>query len=215
MIFSQDGMAQKKKKDKKDKKGKIEESDNENDKSTVKKWKKKKKAMHPLKFRDMYKQYNSLKSETSKLNRQIKTLQEQASNNESVVASKDEQIVALNNKIQEIKKNCEGVANNGTDITAGGDNYTKGIVYKVQVGAFRKKDLSKFLKKGNFWEEDIDGTRKYTIGYFRDYWEANEFKNYLRQMGVKDAWIVAYEDNERKDIKEVLEESPAIDDEKE
>lgn len=213
MVFSPDASAQKKKKKgKKSKKGGSSDSGS-SDKKDKKIWAKKKKQMDPLKFRDMYNQYNALKSEGSKLNRQIKTLTKQIEDSESIVASKDDQIAALRTKIQETKRDCEEAAsssggNNGgsRDITAGGDDYTKGIVYKVQVGAFRLKGLQVHLDKpSKFWEEDSDGTKKYTIGYFRDYWEADKFKKYLRAMGVKDAWIVAYEDNQRKDIKDVID----------
>ncbi len=38
------------------------------------------------------------------------------------------------------------------------------------------------------------GEQKFTIGIFRDYWEADKFKKYMREMGVKDAWIVPYKD---------------------
>ncbi|MCS6833093.1 MAG: hypothetical protein NZ521_05940, partial [Flammeovirgaceae bacterium] len=55
------------------------------------------------------------------------------------------------------------------------------------------------------WVEEEDGVKKYTIAYFRDYWEADTFKKYMREMGVKDAWIVAYENNVRRDIKQVLD----------
>jgi hypothetical protein len=47
--------------------------------------------------------------------------------------------------------------------------------------------------------------QKVTLGNFRDYWEADKFKKYLRDMGVKDAWIVPFKDGQRVDIKEVLE----------
>ena len=46
---------------------------------------------------------------------------------------------------------------------------------------------------------------KYTIGVFKDYWEADTFKKYVREMGVRDAWIVSYRDGQRVDIKDVLE----------
>ena len=39
---------------------------------------------------------------------------------------------------------------------------------------------------------------------FREYFEANEFKDYLIAMGVEDAWIVSYRDGNRVDIKEVI-----------
>jgi hypothetical protein len=82
-----------------------------------------------------------------------------------------------------------------------------GLVFKVQIGAFRNKDLSKYLENNpNFsGDVDADGTRKYTLGYFGDYWEADNFKKYLREMGVKDAWLVAYKNGQRVEMKDVLE----------
>ena len=84
---------------------------------------------------------------------------------------------------------------------------SKGVVFKVQIGVFRNKDLSKYLDKGENFSGEMDdkGLRKYSLGIFRDYWEADTFKKYLREMGVKDAWIVSFRDGQRVPIKEVLE----------
>ena len=66
--------------------------------------------------------------------------------------------------------------------------------------------FKKFENNKNFsGEVDEDGTKKYTLGEFTDYWEADRFKKYLREMGVKDAWIVAYKDKKRLNMKEFLE----------
>ena len=50
-----------------------------------------------------------------------------------------------------------------------------------------------------------DGLKRYSLGYFKDYWEANTFKKYLREMGVKGAFIVPFKDGVKVDIKDVLE----------
>ena len=82
-------------------------------------------------------------------------------------------------------------------------------MFKVQVGAFKNFDLTKYFDRHqNFsGEVDADGTMKYTLGIFSDYWEADKFKKYMREMGVKGAWIVSYKDGKRVNIKEVLEGS--------
>lgn len=95
--------------------------------------------------------------------------------------------------------------NSDASATEDQDDYSEGTVYRVQVGAFRNKDLMKFVGHRRFHaEEDADGVKKYTIAAFRDYWEADLFKKYMREMGVKDAWIVAYKDNIRVQIESVL-----------
>ena len=77
-------------------------------------------------------------------------------------------------------------------------DFSKGVVFKVQVGAFKNKDLQKYFDNNpNFGGEarkEPTDPQKITIGIFRDYWEADTFKKYMRDMGVKDAWIVPYRD---------------------
>jgi hypothetical protein len=86
-------------------------------------------------------------------------------------------------------------------------DFSKGVVFKVQIGAFKNKDLAKYFENNpNFGGEVKEGEpQKMTIGIFRDYWEADTFKKYMREMGVKDAWIVPYKDGTRVEIKDVLE----------
>jgi hypothetical protein len=88
-------------------------------------------------------------------------------------------------------------------------DFSKGVVFKVQVGAFKNKDLQKYFDNnpnfgGEAGKEPTD-PQKITIGIFRDYWEADTFKKYMREMGVTDAWIVPYRDGVRVEIKDVLE----------
>jgi len=89
-------------------------------------------------------------------------------------------------------------------------DFSKGVVFKVQVGAFKNKDLSKYFDNnpnfgGEAADKDSAEPQRITIGIFRDYWEADTFKKYMRDMGVKDAWIVPYKDGTRVEIKDVLE----------
>jgi hypothetical protein len=51
--------------------------------------------------------------------------------------------------------------------------------------------------------------QRITIGIFRDYWEADTFKKYMRDMGVKEAWIVPYKDGVRVELKDVLDAAVA------
>ncbi|MFT5617673.1 MAG: hypothetical protein ACI85I_000898 [Arenicella sp.] len=188
---SGDALAQKKKKKKKDKKSKNES----------KQWKKKMKSMDPLAFKAMSEELQVLKGETATKDRELSALRKQITSKNAEMAAKDAQVAELTQKLAMADAKPKNITSNAED-------FTQGVVYKVQVGAFRDKDLMKFVNKKNFkGETDSDGVKKYTIGHFRDYWEANTFKKYLREMGVKDAWIVAYENNERKDITDVLDTS--------
>ena len=78
-----------------------------------------------------------------------------------------------------------------------------GLVYKVQVGAFKNYNITKYFNRHDNFSGtvDEDGTMRYTLGAFSDYWEADKFKSYLRNMGVNGAWLVAYKDNKRVSMK--------------
>lgn len=156
----------------------------------------KKLMKNPSAYKAIKEELNVLRGEASTKNRELATLRKEVTTQKATIASKDAEIKALKEKAN--------TDDGAKDITAEGDDYTKGIVYKVQVGAFTNREFGDKID-GKFWEEDADGTKKYTIGYFREYWEADKFKKYLRAIGVSDAWIVAYEDNQRKDIKEILD----------
>ena len=66
-------------------------------------------------------------------------------------------------------------------------------------------DLGKYAEQSKeFSQEDMQELRKYVIGNFRNYEDANVLKRYLREMGVEDAWIVPYRDGRRVPLKDVI-----------
>jgi len=175
--------------------GSYAQKKSKEDKALEKEWKKKLKQLDALSYKKLVEDQASLRSENSELSTKVTNL-------ESEVMSKNTE---LEKSKGENTKLAEEVASNVTK--SGVKPNEKGVLFKVQIGAFRNKDLSKYFDKNpNFsGDVDADGTKKYTLCYFNDYWEADKFKKYLREMGVSDAWIVAYKNGNRVDIKEVLE----------
>ncbi len=170
-------------------------------KKLMKEWKKKKKRMSPEEFKELVESNEKMKSQITIMRADLEDAQNQleAKNDEiSDLKSKNKSLQARITQMQNEKpKSIPGFA-------VGNPN--EGIVFKVQIGAFKNKDLSKFIDNNpNFSGDEEGGMKKYSIGIFRDYWEADAFKKYLREMGVKDAWIVSYKDGQRVDIKDVLE----------
>ncbi len=78
-----------------------------------------------------------------------------------------------------------------------------GLVYKVQVeinDAALYKEISEIdgEKRPVFTgDEDEDGVKKYTLGYFKDKKEADTFKDYLKLLRIKDAKVVPYRDGKK------------------
>lgn len=129
---------------------------------------------------------------------------------ESELQQKREEVSVLQVKVQNLEQDLAEVRTidvSSEDANANNTKVAKGVLFKVQIGAFRNKDLSKYFSSSeNFGGEiDPDGTQRYTLGNFTDYWQADKFKKYLREMGVKDAWIVPYKDGRRVPMKDVLE----------
>lgn len=178
-------------------------------KEEKKEWKKKMKKMTPEQLKRMYDENNSLKSELSSAQSQLSGVQATISEKDAKVAELTEQVRKNEAQLNAAKKALAKAKqdSDAAQASSGPVYDDSGVVFKVQIGAFRNKDLSKYFDNSeNFGgENDGDGVQKITLGRFRDYWEADTFKKYLREMGVNDAWIVPYKDGTRVAMKDVLE----------
>ena len=179
-------------------------------KKEKKEWKKRVKSLTAEQYKSLVDENKGLKSQVAKLNDEL-------SANDAANKERKDQIAQYEAQMKEMRKQMatnakkakEGVTTSRSSMTNKRPD-VKGIAFKVQIGAFQNKDLSKYLDKSDsfFGEVGEDGLMRYTLGVFRDYWEADTFKKYMREMGVSDAWIISYRDGVRVPIKEVLENIP-------
>jgi hypothetical protein len=179
-------------------------------KAEAKDWDKKIKKLEPEQYKALIEENRSLKSQVTSLKTELSSVDDRIGEKDDQISQYQDQITDLRAQVANAKK---AVAS--TPATSSGAAYVApsgpvnpevGVVFKVQIGAFTNKDLTKYLKASeNFSGDTEDGVKKYSLGVFRDYWEADTFKKYLREMGVKDAWIVSYKDGQRVPIKDVLE----------
>ncbi len=176
-------------------------------KAELKELKKRKKEMDPIFFKDIFEERNKLKNEFGGVERQIKNIG-------GILTVKDAEIEVLKARLDSLRN--AAAANTtakdpvyGTAANTGGnpsEDYTKGLVFKVQVGDINEAKLNGEVfqnTEGQYAvEKDDDGKLKYTLGYFRSYEEANDFKKNLRKINVKIAWIVAYKDGKKQNMKD-------------
>jgi hypothetical protein len=177
-------------------------------KQEKKEWKKKLKKTTPEQFKRMYDENAALKSEASSTQGQLSSIQASIGEKDAKIAELTEQNRKMEAQVNAAKKAIAKAKQEATAAPATTSAVSEdGVVFKVQIGAFRNKDLSKYFENNeNFGgETEADGVQKITLGNFRDYWEADTFKKYLREMGVNDAWIVPYKDGTRVAMKDVLE----------
>lgn len=178
-------------------------------KKEKKEWKKKAKefAKNPASLKQLTEEKQTADNSVTDLSGKVTELQSSISEKDSKIISLEEEIAQIRGQLSSVK--AELAQMKSTPAAPAPMDFSKGVVFKVQIGAFKNKDLSKYFENNpNFGGEAAKGEgdpQKLTIGVFRDYWEADTFKKYMRDMGVKDAWIVPYKDGQRVEIKDVLE----------
>ncbi|HAN49779.1 MAG TPA: hypothetical protein DCQ08_02025 [Amoebophilaceae bacterium] len=204
---------------------KLQKTELQKQKAEIKAWKQRKAAMQPLQLKDLIEENHRLKTRNQKLIEEIKVTKEVL-----------EELIEFKTQV-EARRNgpgSPGEGNGETSSQAGeslylaqgmigpdgfgkddwavdnsGQFYIKGVVFKVQIGAYKKRDLSNVLEGKKlqevFEQERSKGINMYTLRHFRDYQKANQFKKELRVMGLKDAWIVAFKDGKRVPLKDVLQ----------
>jgi type I site-specific restriction endonuclease len=178
-------------------------------KKEKKEWKKKAKeyARNPSNLKQLTEDKQVADNSVTELGTQVKTLQSSLAGKDAKITELEDEIAQLRGQLSTAK--AELAQLKSSPAPANPMDFSKGVVFKVQIGAFKNKDLSKYFENNpNFGGETAKAEgdpQRVTIGIFRDYWEADTFKKYMREMGVKDAWIVPYRDGQRVDIKDVLE----------
>jgi uncharacterized coiled-coil protein SlyX len=174
-------------------------------KKEKKEWKKKAKeyAKNPANLKQLEEDKQAADNTVSTLNQKVSQMQSSISEKDSKIAELEDQLSQVRGQLTAANAELTSLKENPSTSM----DFSKGIVFKVQIGAFKNKNLAKYFENNpNFGGEAKDKEpQKLTIGVFRDYWEADTFKKYMREMGVKDAWIVPYQDGQRVEIKDVLE----------
>ena len=188
-------------------------------KTEMRTWKRRKATMQPLQFKELIEENHRLKTNNRELSEEIKaskealekliklkTCLEPRSSEQRIYEEARSQADAYDYWAQ----GPDGFSRRDWAIDQDGKFYIKGLVFKVQIGAYKKRDLGKPIESEKpqeiFEQEQSEGVNMYTLRRFRDYWQADQFKKELRAMGLKDAWIVAVKDGKRVPLKDVLQE---------
>lgn len=197
-------------------------------KKETKEWEKRKKDMTPLQLKDLIEENHQLRVRNEKLDITIKELQiklqetiDSVQNQTNLQNSLQAQGNLAFRDLSELPAGSYTIDKATGKVLIGGvvdERYgvdpetglpfIKGIIFKVQIGARQDLNLKDVLidevHHENLEQETENGLYKYTIGHFRNYWEADKLKRGLRVMGIQLAWIVPYKDGKRVLLKEVL-----------
>ncbi|MCC5932163.1 MAG: Ezrin/radixin/moesin family protein [Cyclobacteriaceae bacterium] len=177
-------------------------------KKEQKEWKKRLRRTSPDQFKRMYDENNAVKEDLTSLQVQVNSLKSAVNEKDAKIAELTDELRRSESVVNDAKRSAAQALQEAEQMKRTSNQIpSKGVFFRVQIGAFRNKDLSKYFDNhDNFGGEiDEDGMQRITLGIFNDYWEADTFKKYLREMGVSDAWIVPYKDGARVTMKDVLE----------
>ena len=90
-----------------------------------------------------------------------------------------------------------------------GDYCSSGLVYTVQIGAYRHPENFKYPQLSEFGPAQIkeypDGITRFTMKEFKTIREAEEFRQVCIKRGIRDAWITAVYNGERKTLEDLIE----------
>lgn len=121
------------------------------------------------------------KNELQDLKNEISSLKDELSLRNSEIGTLKDEIAALKIKNLELE-NAAKEAEQAPELG-----------YRVQIGYYKVFDINKYLAEPKtVVSEEIDGANRYSIGYFTDLQQAVEFRNDLRKMGIKDAFVSKY-----------------------
>ncbi|KAA1242631.1 SPOR domain-containing protein [Aquimarina sp. RZ0] len=133
-------------------------------------------------------------------------------NQDSMITKKesDRKVTILKNEIVELEETIKKMAMeqeiktpSETDTSRNKSSLKDELVYAVQIGAFKEKDLSLYSDNFvNFKEIKSDNFNKYALGNFSSLSEAKNFRRELVRLGFKGAFIASYQNGERQKIEE-------------
>lgn len=177
----------------------------QSDKETEKFWKQKAKGYvkKPLalkaEFENYQNQIKDLKERNKKLVEQLNAGGGSTGGGKNLVDSLRWAIIQLEGELQSTKNQYAKLeAAYKTERKVSEMGIRTGLIYGVQIGAFVFYEMDNPPADAqDVIVERADGFNKYVIGSFRTYEEAGGFRDELRKIGVKDAWIVPYIDGVR------------------
>lgn len=152
----------------------------------------------PAKYKAFKETQKTKRDHIAKLDAQIADLNEAINSGKSKLTEKEQRVKDLVDEITRLKaENAE------TEKVVKSTVDEKGVLYKVQVPieeAALYQEVSEVDGKTKpvfSGDQDEDGGKKYTLGYFKDKNEADTFCKYLKLLRIKDALVVKYQDGKK------------------
>ena len=131
----------------------------------------------------LFRKHGSLaqQGEIQNLERQVSSKDDQVSDLQKQVTRMQAAYQAGQREIENLKDQSITPVYNPELIN--GEDFSVGVVFKVQVGAFRKIDLAKYAETAKDFDQEGNELRKYIIGNFRNYDDAKCLEEVFERNG--------------------------------
>lgn len=156
------------------------------------------KRMKPMEIRSMKLNYENKLKDKNNQAQQAKMLQKRVDSLQTLLNSNGARMSALESQLLAAQ----------TDAASAKKGTAKGYYYRVQLGAYKFFDVNTTKATqtdDTFLTETKNEIDKYVVGLFFTLEEADKFKNDIRKLGIKDAFVVPYKDGQRITHKEAAE----------
>ncbi len=172
-----------------------------------KEWKKKAKEYkrNPAALKELSESVNRYKREAQEYAAQINEMEAEKANRRARIAQLERETARLQDQLSAAQDALNRQPEMPPVQPKMGDDM-QGLFFRVQIGAFEKLNVPASLDRenDNMDLEMVDGLQKIIIGKYPDIESANALRNYMQQLGIPDAWVVAYQDGTRIPVESVV-----------
>ena len=168
---------------------------------------------NPAALKQLTEERNRFREEAQSADQRIAAMQAEVTQLQNQNAELEQQVAMLNNRLMAAEQANQALQQQMQQqmsrpdptppATGGGDNYDTGVVFRVQVGAYKTGGVpAKFNQYPDVYVESDGGLDKVMIGAYRDYNDARARLNQLKGEGYGSAWVVAYRNGVRVPLSE-------------
>lgn len=140
--------------------------------------------------------------------KEMKFLKKKRKAVEGEIASVTKKIKKINSTIlkEDLKNDEDFVFDGNINTTDLSLSNSENLIYKVQIGVYKNK-ISKEIFKGlsPVFEDAFDGGVKYSVGAFKKLLYAKQAKKYVVNLGLEDAFIIAFLNGKRIPINKAID----------
>lgn len=177
-------------------------------KDEKKEWKNKAKEYkrNPAALKTLSESVDRYKREANEYAAQINEMEAEKANRRARVAQLERENAQLQDKLAATLNEMDQLSMVPPTQPQMGNTTMQGLIFRVQIGAFKKLNIPSTLDgdDDNMDLEMVDGLQKIIIGKYPDIESADALRNHMQKLGIKDAWVVAYQDGVRVPVESVV-----------